>query len=565
MSGDVVLTAALRNNLLSLQGTQGLIDTTQFRLATGKKVNSALDNPQNFFASQALTNRSSDLSRLLDGLGQSIQTIKAADNAITALTKLVEQADSIVQSARDAVAQGSTEAKVVGNVDLRGVTDLTAGSFASAGLGNGDVLSFTVTDPEDSTTPVINAQSVTIATGDSIEQLITKINDLNPATGDAVLHAELNDSGQLSIRTLNGGKLRVDFQTNGAADGSAAVELATAQVLGFGNIVGVEQVVGTANVRVAFTAESNAAIESAVLTRNATGDIARLSDSISSLYGDGSQFTGVDNNGDTLQLTINGTTASSAYNLNTGTIQGLIDAINNDANIGDLVDASYDETTGRLSIRAIDSSVQTVEFTANSNTNALDLAFGFGAGTIDAAIATGTDASEFVRFGSAAAELASLEGEFENVRTQIDGLVDDAGYRGTNLLNGDDLNSYFNEDRSNKLTTQGVTFTASGLGIDAANFANATTIDAAGDAVRTALTSVRNFGSSLANDLSIIQTREDFTKSTINTLNEGADKLTLADQNEEGAKLLALQTRQQLGVTSLALASQSAQSVLRLF
>lgn len=565
MTGDVVLTAALRNNLLSLQGTQSLIDTTQFRLATGKKVNSALDNPQSFFASQALTNRSKDLGRLLDGLGQSIQTIKAADNAVSSLTKLVEQADSIVQSARDAVARGSTEAKVVGNVDLRGVTDLTAGSFASAGLGNGDVLSFTVTDPEDSTTPVINAQSVTIATGDSIEQLITKINDLNPTTGDAVLKAELNDSGQLQIRTLNGGKLRVDFQTNGAADNSAAVELATAQVLGFGNIVGVEEVVGTANVRVAFTSESSAAVESAVLTRNASGDIARLSDSISSLYGDGSQFTGVDNNGDTLQLTINGTTSSTAYNLNTGTIQGLIDSINNDSNIGDLVEASYNETTGRLSIRAIDASVSTVEFTANSNTNNLDLAFGFGAGTIDAAIATGTDASEFIRFGAAAAELATLEEEYNNVRAQIDGLVEDAGYRGTNLLNGDDLVSYFNEDRSNTLTTQGVTFTASGLGIDAGNFANATTIDAAGDAVRAALTSVRDFGSSLANDLSIIQTREDFTKKTVNTLNEGADKLTLADQNEEGAKLLALQTRQQLGVTSLALASQSAQSVLRLF
>ena len=82
---------------------------------------------------------------------------------------------------------------------------------------------------------------------------------------------------------------------------------------------------------------------------------------------------------------------------------------------------------------------------------------------------------------------------------------------------------------------------------------------------REALETVRNFGLTLANDLSVIQTREGFTQNMINTLSEGADKLTVADQNEEGAKLLALQTRQQLGVTSLSLASQSQQAILRLF
>ena len=83
--------------------------------------------------------------------------------------------------------------------------------------------------------------------------------------------------------------------------------------------------------------------------------------------------------------------------------------------------------------------------------------------------------------------------------------------------------------------------------------------------VREALGLVRNFGSTLANDLSVIQARETFTKGIINTLTEGSDKLTVADQNEEGAKLLALQTRQSLGVTALSLASQSQQSILRLF
>ena len=95
MSSDVVLSSALRSNLLTLQNTQNQIDRTQFRLATGKKVNSALDNPQNFFTAQSIGNRANDLSRLLDGIGQSIRAIEAADNGVSALTGLLEQADSI--------------------------------------------------------------------------------------------------------------------------------------------------------------------------------------------------------------------------------------------------------------------------------------------------------------------------------------------------------------------------------------------------------------------------------------------------------------------------------------
>jgi flagellin-like hook-associated protein FlgL len=85
------------------------------------------------------------------------------------------------------------------------------------------------------------------------------------------------------------------------------------------------------------------------------------------------------------------------------------------------------------------------------------------------------------------------------------------------------------------------------------------------DATITALDTVRNFGTTIANSLSIIQTRRDFTESTISTWKAGAGDLVNADQNEEGANLLALQTRQQLGVTALSLAAQSQQSVLRLF
>ena len=141
----------------------------------------------------------------------------------------------------------------------------------------------------------------------------------------------------------------------------------------------------------------------------------------------------------------------------------------------------------------------------------------------------------------------------------------DTGYQGTNLLNGDNLLTTFNENRTSTLTTAGVTFNSGGLGLQTANFGNTTNVSNALTQTNTALNNLRNFGSGLASDLSVIQTRQTFTNSLITTLNEGAGNLVNADQNEEGATLLALQTRQSLGVTALSLASQSNQSILRLF
>ena len=98
---DISLTASMRSNLLSLQQTQSLMDVTQERLSTGKKVNSALDNPSSFYTAQSLTNRANDLSSLLDSMGQGVQTIKAADEAITSITALVQQAKAVANQARD--------------------------------------------------------------------------------------------------------------------------------------------------------------------------------------------------------------------------------------------------------------------------------------------------------------------------------------------------------------------------------------------------------------------------------------------------------------------------------
>ena len=92
---NITLSAAVRQNLLSLQGTAALLATTQERLATGKKVNSALDNPTNFFTAAGLDARASDISNLLDSIGNGVQVLQAANTGITSLSSLVDTAKSI--------------------------------------------------------------------------------------------------------------------------------------------------------------------------------------------------------------------------------------------------------------------------------------------------------------------------------------------------------------------------------------------------------------------------------------------------------------------------------------
>src|SRR5476651_2016653 len=98
MSG-IVLSASVRQNLLSLQSTASLLATTQNNLATGNKVNSALDNPTNYFTAQVLDNRASDINNLLDGIGNGVQVLQAANTGITSLQKLVDSAKSVANQA----------------------------------------------------------------------------------------------------------------------------------------------------------------------------------------------------------------------------------------------------------------------------------------------------------------------------------------------------------------------------------------------------------------------------------------------------------------------------------
>src|SRR3954467_11866223 len=127
MSG-IVLSASVRQNLLSLQSTADLLATTQNRLATGKKVNTALDNPTNFFTAASLDNRASDINNLLDGIGNGVQVLQAANTGITSLQKLVDSAKSIANQALQTVSGYTAKSNVSTSItgattdDLRGTS-----------------------------------------------------------------------------------------------------------------------------------------------------------------------------------------------------------------------------------------------------------------------------------------------------------------------------------------------------------------------------------------------------------------------------------------------------------
>lgn len=551
MGSDVVLTAALRNNLLSLQNTQRNIDATQLRLATGLKVNSALDNPQNFFTSQSLSNRASDLSRLLDGINSSIRTIEEANNGVTALSSLVNQAESVALEALSDIRSAEGFARIRGDVDLSDVQDLVNDLGGGGIIDNGDTFTVAFTDGGTQT----GTATITISSGDVVQSIVAAINS-DTAINDYV-RARVTNSGQIEIRSLiEGGIIRIQDDT------ATATQLGVA---GF-TALGLDTIIGTENDGSTGTVTGGTAVAGGVLT-SAAANASTLTqvngDFVTSATLEDAGFLAGSTDSVNITLSIDGTVTQTAALTGLDTIQSLLDEINTNAAFDGVVTATFDADTGQISLEFEDG-VGRVELQLDS-TGGTTPAFGFGTGATDGAIAAGQSISEQFVFVGSSVDLEQFESDFNNIRDQIDGLVEDANFRGVNLLSGDNLVTFFNEDRDNSLTTEGIDFTSLGLGIESAAFTDETSVQSAIDQARAALESVRNFGTSIANDLTILQTRRDFTEQTINTLESGADDLIVADQNEEGANLLALQTRQQLGVTSLSLAAQSQQSVLRLF
>lgn len=169
-------------------------------------------------------------------------------------------------------------------------------------------------------------------------------------------------------------------------------------------------------------------------------------------------------------------------------------------------------------------------------------------------------------------ERSAFSVQYDTIRTQIDKLASDSGYRGTDLLikdgsNNTTLNVKFNEDGSSSLVVTGFAADSTGLNMVAStnSWNSASDINNASSILDSAISTLRKESKNLSSNMSIITTRQDFTNTMINTLNTGADNLTLADMSQEGANMLMLQTKQSLGTTALSMSSQAAQSVLRLF
>lgn len=190
------------------------------------------------------------------------------------------------------------------------------------------------------------------------------------------------------------------------------------------------------------------------------------------------------------------------------------------------------------------------------------LTAGANAGT--AAVAATPATAEVTAANPKRAELVT---QYNDLLTQIDQLAKDSGFNGVNLLAGDNLQVTFNEDGSSKLDVAGKSINSTGLGLDpeaATAFDTNTGINATLAKLKSGIETLRTESSKFGSNLSVVQTRQDFTKNMINVLETGAGNLTLADTNEEAANLLALQTRQSLSTTSLSMASQGDQNVLQL-
>lgn len=502
MANNIALSAGVRQNLTALQNTSAMMSATQARLATGNKVNSALDNPINFFAALSLNNRANDLSILLDSIGQAQKVLETADQGLTSLTRMVESAKLIAKQVRES-PQPTAVAYNGFTVNATTQTEV---------LASHDGAAITVSN----------------STGYSFDINIngTGARTVNFTSDASATYAEI----------LAG--LQADLVTELTAAGfTGRVTLTTG---GGGNDLKLDAV--DADIDFTLSAITNTGLTGAPTTYSSTSLLDRV---VAAGGVAGTSTLTVKVNGGTDQIITFGT--------GVGQVSTLADL---DTTLAGLQGVTADVTGTALSFIVPSSTTQ----------NSLQLT-----GTTGVTVALGTTNGTTSGTGSVSqpnAARTSLQNDYNVILDQLDTLAKDASYNGINLLYGDDLKVVFNEIGTSYLTIQGVTFDSAGLGLAKINgtyFQDDTNVETTLVDLEEALTSLRNQASRFGSNLTTTQTRQMFTKAQINVLQTGSDNLVLADSNEEGAKLLALQTRQQLSTTALALSTQSDQAVLRLF
>jgi flagellin len=446
---NIVLSNGIRNNLIALQQNSADQTIVNNRLATGKSVNSALDNPLKYFTAQNFDSQSNNLSAILDNIGLGLNTISQANQGITSISQIIQTQQALL---KQALQTPPTNANISSGSILTGpqAGQLKPFGLDSTGIYYPPLINTANTGWPVQTNPFPNATTLTIAP--------------TTATGAPVI-------------------------------ASFAISFAP-----------IAQAVGPAN----FTSYD---LVNAINNAASNQDPARLGQTYVKASIDSGGRLIIDNvAGGSLSLTLGAA--------GTNTLQDLFGRLPDYITTSAAYIGSSGTTSGVLA--------STVNITRQSAANT-----------------------------------------YNGILQQITNLAKDSGFNGTNLLYGQALSVTLNDTATTKLNITGVTYDAVGLNLTPTDtiykFQSDTEINLALTNLQGALTSLNSEAANLAQNNAILTTRRQFTSSTINTLKGGTALLITADANEEGANLLALQTRQQLSVQSLSLANQSDRSVLKLF
>jgi flagellin len=513
----IVLSASVRQNLLSLQSTASLLATTQNDLATGNKVNSALDNPTNYFTAQSLNNRASDISNLLDSIGNGVQVLQAANTGITSLQSLVASAQSIANQVLQSPVGYSTKS----NVSSAAITGATASNLldfsTTSATGSAE-------NSDNTTTAAINASTA-----------------LSGGTASSTSNDLIASDAFTTTDTL---------VVNGTTFSFVAGSTSSGTSIGIGDNVGdllsaIDKVTGgTSSISSTGAISINAGNNGLTLSGTALGKLG-LSQVGSSLSGE--------------TLTVGATGGGTASTLTFGLGQGQISTLNqlNAALAANNLQATFDSATSEVNL-------QTTNDAASSTIGAIS----GSATTSTSDVFHGLTAQAAVADPNSQATRASLVAQYNNVLAQINTTAQDSSFNGVNLLGGDTLKLVFNETGKSTLSITGVTFDTTGLGLSTLNagsdFLDNNSANTVLSSLSAASSTLRSEASTLGSNLSIVQIRQDFNKNLIDVLQTGSSNLTLADTNEEAANSQALSTRQSIAVSALSLANQSQESVLQL-
>ena len=508
---DVSLTSGMRSNLLSLQSTGRLLDRTQTRLSTGKKVNTAIDNPVSYFAAQSLTSRASVIDSLKDAMGQAVSTINAADKGITALTAMIEQAKGLAQSAQSA---DNTQNTVT--LDLNTVV-------AGDTLGLGDSgLTLTAT-ASGATSVQFNVGSTDTETAANIAAAINAYTYAGTAS-----YSASSDGDKIIITKYTRSTARETDMVAGDATGSAAIVTgATVTTAGESELESLISQYNTLRSQLTELAE-----DSGYKGKNLLSATSALRSMTVKFEGTTLTVQGFNATAAGLGISSASGTGSTTTTATAGTVStvtsSVVNGVTGGGNPGDGV-VMYPITISGAVAADINANPQNYRIVDSAT---------LGTG----GIATGKNGS-YIPWSGTDVLLNIISGSFG----------------ASDAITLQYCASGFNQTTGAPNSISAPAPTTSGGWFDPAE------IDASLNELDSALITLRKESSKMSANLGIITTRQDFSTDMMNTLTEGADKLTLADTNEEGANMLMLQTRQSLGTNALSMSAQAAQAVLQLF